>query len=116
MRFIALAFVALAAATGTAFAHDGVEHMKGTVTQITDKAITIQVADKDKMVMTILLAPDTRFERSGKTATAKDLKVGERVVVDVVVKDKAMTAKAVKFGAATAASKPAGRQDESEHE
>ncbi len=116
MRFITFVFVALAAVTGTVLAHNGVEHMKGTVTKITDKAITIQLADKDKMVMTIWLASDTTFEQSGKTATAKDLKVGERVVLDVVVKDKNTMAKVVKFGAATATSQPAGRQPESGHE
>ena len=100
MRRMALVLMAFIAFSGIALAHNGVEHMKGTVSQLTDKAITIDMPGMKPM--TIALTADTTFAKSGKAASAKDLKVGDRVVVDVVKKGNDMIAKAVKCGAAPA--------------
>jgi hypothetical protein len=108
MVFVLMAFMAF---SGIALAHNGVEHMKGTVSQLTDKAITIDMPGMKPM--TIALTADTTFAKSGKAAAAKDLKVGDRVVVDVVKKGNEMVAKAVKFGAATAP-EPAAHQHKSD--
>ena len=97
MALVLMAFIAF---SGIALAHNGVEHMKGTVSQLTDKAITVDMPGMKPM--TIALTADTTFAKSGKAASAKDLKVGDRVVVDVVKKGNDMIAKAVKFGAAPA--------------
>jgi hypothetical protein len=95
MAFVLIAFMAF---SGIALAHNGVEHIKGTVSQLTDKAITIDMPGMKPM--TIALTADTTFAKSGEAGSAKDLKVGDRVVVDVVKKGNDMVAKAVKFGAA----------------
>ena len=97
MRRIAFTLIALSF-SGLALAHNGFEHVRGVVTQITDKAITIQVEGKQPTTVTLLA--DTTFVKSGAAATMKDLKVGDKVVVDVTMKGKEMTAKIVKFGAA----------------
>lgn len=99
MKQIAVAFIACVALSGIVLAHNGVEHMKGTVNQLTDKAITLDMPGMKPM--TIALTAETTFVKSGKPAAAKDLKVGDRVVVDVVKKGTDMVAKAVKFGTAT---------------
>lgn len=103
MRIAALALIALVALSASAQAHPGFEHMRGTVTQMTDKSVTVQMPDK--MVMTVALATDTKFEKSGKAATAKDLKAGDRVVIDYVMKGKQMIAKVITFGPTPAPAK-----------
>jgi hypothetical protein len=99
MKRIALTLAAVLALAPLALAHNGVEHLRGTVTQISAKSITIQT--QEKQTKTIALLSDTTFDKSGAAAALKDVKVGDRVVVDVVMKGKEMTAKAVKFGAAS---------------
>ena len=115
MKRITLALIAFLSTSGLALAHGGGEHMRGTVTQITDKAVTIQMADKAKMVMTIALAPDTTFEKSGKAARATDLKIGDKVVIDYVEKGKDMTAKAVRFGPTATVAKATAAQGHEGH-
>ena len=108
MKRITLALIALFSFSAIALAHNGVEHLRGTVTQITDKAITI--ATPDKQTKTITLLAGTTFVKSGAAASMKDVKVGDKVIVDVVIKGHDLTAKSVKFGAAPATRNP------SEHE
>lgn len=108
MRRIALTLIAFIGLSGLALAHGDGKHVRGTVAQITDKAITIQMAGKKTTTVTLLA--DTTFVKSGAAAAVKDLKVGDRVVVDVVIKDKEMMAKIVKFGATRPAKKPAEHQ------
>ena len=81
-----------------AYAHGNNEHIQGTVTQITGNAITVQLANKTTKTVTV--ADLTKFERSGKKALVQDLKVGDRVVIDVE-KGK-LQALEVKFGAPAA--------------
>lgn len=108
MKRSVLALTAFFSLSGLAVAHNGVEHMRGTVTEISDKAITIRTPEKQtKMIM---LLADTRFQSGTAAATSKDVKVGDRVVVDVVMKGKDMTAKFVKFGAMPTAKSTAERQ------
>ena len=107
MKPIALALIALFSFSGLAVAHEGFEHVRGTVTQISDKAITIQTPEKQ--TKTILLVADTTFQNGTAAATLRDVKVGDRVVVDVVMKGKDMTAKAVTFRAAPTMKSTSGK-------
>ena len=110
-----------------ALAHEGVEHMRGTVTQITEKNITIKMvaeAKKDEHAhavathdakaaptkaaeheMTIAFDQSTKFWNGDRRATVKDVKVGDRVVMDVVEKNEASVAQTVKFGSVKTATK-----------
>jgi hypothetical protein len=48
MKRMVLAFIAaVALAGGVAFAHGDAEHVRGTVTNITDTTITVQVSAKE---------------------------------------------------------------------
>ena len=96
MRRLAFTLIAFLSLSGLALAHGGVEHVRGIITQTTDKAITIQTTGKQTKTITLLA--DTTFVKSGVVATLKDVNVGDKVVVDVVMKGKDMVAKAVKFG------------------
>lgn len=97
-----------------AIAHDGAHGMKGTVTAITDSTITIETTAKKSE--TIHFDAKTAFTKSGSTATIKDLKVGDRVVIEAHDMSGKMHAVKVRFGKPTkAASKPATGADHSGH-
>jgi ribosomal protein S1 len=95
MRLMATVLAFLAAGA-IALAHGDNDHVRGTITQISAQGITIQTTAK--ATRTLALNDKTTFEKSGHKATLADLKVGDRVVVDVPKKTN--DALVVQFGAA----------------
>ena len=81
---------------GLALAHGGNDLM-GVVKAITDKSLTIE-GEKGKTTTVAILA-STRFVKSGEPASAKDLKAGDRVVVEVGMASGGPVAVEVRFGA-----------------
>lgn len=99
---VVLAFV-ITGAVG-AIAHGDAVHVRGTVTQIAGQSVTIQPITKGAKAMTFTIADHTEIDKLGKVAAFKDLKVGDRVAVEI---PKGKTeAESIKIGAAAAA-KPA---------
>jgi len=82
-RLITLVVSVILAGT-IALAHGGNEHVRGVVTQVSAQSITVQTADK--ATKTLTLTDKTTFKRSGKAAHLDDVKVGDRVVIDVPAK------------------------------
>jgi exosome complex RNA-binding protein Rrp4 len=64
-----------------AVAHEGNDHVRGVVTAVSAQSITVELADKS--TKTLSISAKTALETSGKAARLADLKVGDRVVVDV---------------------------------
>jgi ribosomal protein S1 len=64
-----------------ALAHNGNDHVRGTVTQVSAQSVTVQLADKTSKTLTI--SAKTEFEAAGKPGHLADVKVGDRVVIDV---------------------------------
>lgn len=91
--FALLAIVSLAA---VAFAHGTDKHVLGTVTKITGTEITVETQNKE--VQVVKIAPDTSFVKSGASATLKDLKVGDRVVIHAKPVGSDWIAHEVRFG------------------
>ncbi len=115
MRTLLAAVVLVGSASGPAYAHGkGGEHIMGIVKQIQESVLTVE---KDKTDITVALNAQTKFERDGAAITAKDLTVGERVVVHAQ-KDAGGTlvAQLIKVSKADAAKPTPGKKDrESEH-
>lgn len=86
-------------ATLSVTAHEGGTHVIGTIKNASEKSLTIETRDKKEVV--VVIDEKTKFETNGKPATAKDLKAGARVVVDVEKGQtkEALVAKEVKIGA-----------------
>jgi len=95
MRLMATVLAFLAAGA-IALAHGDNDHVRGTVTQISAQGITIQTTAK--AARTLALNDKTTFEKSRHKATLADLKIGDRVVVDVPKGTN--EARVVQFGAA----------------
>jgi hypothetical protein len=79
-----------------AFAHGKEKHVMGTVTSISDTAITLETTAKKSV--TVEVTDKTKFEKSGASATLKDLKVGDKVVVHADVSGDKLIAHEVHFG------------------
>ena len=74
---ILIACVSLVAAA--ALAHGNEKHVIGTVAQISPDSITVKTMD-NKMV-TVAVAPESKFIKDKGAAKISDLKVGDRVVI-----------------------------------
>jgi hypothetical protein len=104
MKHLTMTVVALVlglTAGAPAFAHGNNAHVRGVVTQVSAQSITVQLADKTTKTLTV--NAKTTFERAGKAAAMTDVKVGDRVVIDVP--KNSSEALEVQIGAAKAATK-----------
>jgi hypothetical protein len=61
------------------FAHNGMEHVMGTVTAVSPTSITVETLDHKSV--TVLLDPSTKFIHNNEPSLPKDLKAGDRVVI-----------------------------------
>ena len=101
--FILIASLGVA---GTALlAHGDNDHIRGVVTQISAQSVTVETAPK--VTKTLTLSDKTTFKQGGKAAHLADVKVGDRVVIDVP--EKTTEALLIQIGTApktSAAKKP----------
>lgn len=84
MKHAVLVLIATLGMTGAvAFAHGDAIHHRGVVTQINGKSVTIQTTTKPPKMVTFTVADHTEIDRGTKVAALKDLKVGDRVIVEI---------------------------------
>src|SRR3977135_1771074 len=86
-------------------AHEGNEHVRGVVTKVSPQAITVETTGKKTTTLTV--TGKTTFQLAGKAARLADLKVGDRVVIDVP--EKSSDALLVQIGTAPAAAQTAAK-------
>ena len=92
-----LAILALTFGSMIAFAHNGVEHVMGTVTALTDTSITVDTVQHTSV--TVVIDPTTKFTKNNAEASRKDVKVGDRVAIDAKENsDKKLVGVTVKLG------------------
>ena len=75
-------------------AHGNNDHVRGVVTEVSAESVTVQL--QDQTTSTLKVTAQTTVEKSGKAVQLTDLKVGERVVVDVPKGTK--EARLIRFG------------------
>jgi YtkA-like len=102
---INILIASLAVAATILSAHEGNEHVRGVVTQVSPQSITVQTTGTK--TTTLKVTEKTTFQLAGKTAHLTDLKVGDRVVVDVP--EKTSNALLVQIGTAAAAAQTAAK-------
>jgi hypothetical protein len=81
------------------FAHEGFDHVTGTIAKVNGNVVTVKTA---KGNVDVKLDAKTEITRSDQKAQAADLKIGARVVVDVPEGSKDMVAHSIKLGVAGA--------------
>ena len=79
-QLLSIIALVLAVSAG-ALAHNGNDHVRGTITQVSAQSVTVQLADKT--TKTLSISAKTEFETSGKPGHLADVKIGDRVVIDV---------------------------------
>ena len=79
---IAMLMMCASLLTVLTLAHNGMEHVMGTVKTISSNSVTVETAAQDPKTIIIALLPSTKFLKSGADASLKDLKVGDRVMVE----------------------------------
>jgi Domain of unknown function (DUF5666) len=107
-RIVFLTLMCLAVSV-VALAHGTDKHVLGTVTKISDSEITVQAQDGSSQVVKV--APDTSFVKSGATASIKDLKLGDRVVIHAKPVGNDLIAHEVRFGKPPAAAATAAKSN-----
>lgn len=81
-----------------AFAHNGVEHVMGTVTAVTETSVTVDTLKHESV--TVLIDHSTTFSDNNTQASRSDLKVGQRVVINAKPNaDKKLVGLSIKWGA-----------------
>jgi starvation-inducible outer membrane lipoprotein len=83
-----------------AFAHGDEQHVMGTVSNVTDSAITVTTTNGKSVDVT--LTSQSTFIKDGKTITAKDIKLGDRVVIHAKKNGDKLEAASVQIGSAKA--------------
>src|SRR5882762_8246261 len=80
----------------SAYAHNGMEHVMGTVASITDNSVTVTTSDgKTQIVAT---TADTKYTKMNTAIALKDIKVGDHVVIHATKKDGKLLAATVQVG------------------
>ncbi len=74
------AAVALTVGAAASFAHNGIEHVMGTLSAKSDTSVTVETVKHTKV--TVLLDRGTTYNWNDKTASLGDLKLGQRVIVN----------------------------------
>ena len=95
-----IALAALMVSSSAAFAHNGIEHVMGTIVEVSDSSITVETVKHAKV--TVQVVSSTMFTNKDAAASIKDLKPGERVVINA--KEAAshkLEAVSVKWGASS---------------
>ena len=99
-RTFVLALTMTASSLTPAFAHEGHDHkLLGTVTELTADRIVVK-ATKDGALSTVAITRTTKITRGATKLQASDLKVGDRVVVNIGSGKAPLSAKAIQVGSA----------------
>lgn len=103
-RAIRSLIVCIALVTGSilATAHNGMEHVMGTIAAVTSNSVTVNTTQHK--AVTVLIDPSTKFHNNNAAGSLSDLKVGDRVVIHAKPNaEKKLVAVTVKWGAASSA-------------
>jgi opacity protein-like surface antigen len=96
MKKVLATLFALVLMVSSAYAHNGMEHVMGTVASITDSSIT--VTTRDGKTQTVTATADTKYSKMDAAIALKDIKVGDHVVIHATNKDNKLIAATVKIG------------------
>ena len=94
---IAIAILVLMIGSFAALAHNGTEHIMGTVTAVSETSITVNTVKN--VSVTLVIDSNTKFTKNDSPAARTVVKVGERVAINAKeAADKRLVATTVKIG------------------
>ncbi|CAN5408250.1 hypothetical protein BH10ACI4_BH10ACI4_06140 [soil metagenome] len=98
MKKILGTLLAMLFMVSVAYAHNGMEHIMGTVVSMTDSSITVKT--KDGKTQTVQVATETKYTQMNKPVSMHDLKAGDQVVIHAAKKEGKLVAQIVMVGMA----------------
>ncbi len=98
MKKILGTFLAFVLMAGVAYAHNGMEHVMGTVVSTTNSSITVKT--KDGNTQTVQVDASTKYIQMNKAVALQDVKAGDRVVIHAAKKEGKLVAAEVSLGMA----------------
>ena len=96
MKKLLATFFTLVLVVSSAYAHNGMEHVMGTVASITDNSITVTTTDGK--TQTVTTTADTKYSKVDAVIALKDIKVGDHVVIHATKKNDKLIAATVQVG------------------
>jgi hypothetical protein len=96
MKILLAALFTLVLMVSSAHAHNGMEHVMGTVASITDNSITVTTTDGKSQNVTT--TADTKYTKMDAAIALKDIKVGDHVVIHASKKNDKLIAATVQVG------------------
>ena len=96
MKKVLATLFTLVLTASSAYAHNGMEHVMGTVASITDNSITVTTTDGK--TQTVTTTADTKYSKMNAAIALKDIKVGDHVVIHATKKDNKLIAATVQVG------------------
>jgi len=96
MKKLIATFFTVMLMVSTAYAHNGMEHVMGTVASITGNSITVTTTDGK--TQTVVATADTKYSRKDAAVALKDIKVGDHVVIHATKKEGKLIAVTVQVG------------------
>lgn len=94
-RRVTIVMLVFACASLIAYAHEGMIHVMGTVTALTENSVTVVTSENKSIV--VVLVETTTYEKGTQPAVRKDLKIGDRVVIHAVKVKDALNAQNIRF-------------------
>lgn len=96
MKRLLLLILTFGLLSGAAYAHNGMEHVMGVVTAISDASVSVKTMNG--RVQTVVLSHDTRYLKGTAAIGVKDIRLGDHVVIHATRKGGKLTAAEVKVG------------------
>lgn len=96
MKKVLATLFTLVLMVSSAYAHNGMEHVMGTVASITDSSI--MVTTTDGKTQTVATTADTKYSKVDAVIALKDIKVGDHVVIHATKKNDKLFAATVQLG------------------
>ncbi len=96
MKKVLATLFTLVLMVSSAYAHNGMEHVMGTVASITDNSITVTTTDGK--TQTVTTTADTKYSKMDAAIALNDIKVGDQVVIHATKKNNKLVAATVKVG------------------
>jgi hypothetical protein len=96
MKRLLLIILALGLFAGAAYAHNGMVHVMGTVTAVSDTSITVKAASGP--TQNVIITRQTKYLRGARPITLKDVHTGDRIVIHATKKGNQLIAVEAKVG------------------
>jgi hypothetical protein len=96
VKRLLLLILTLGLFAGAAYAHNGMVHVMGTVTAVSDTSISVKATGG--AIQNVILTSQTKYLRGDQPITLKNIQPGDRIVIHATKKGDQLVAVEAKVG------------------